>query len=501
MTNAGLPMSLDTCRLRLLLRAAFGLWILAVLVACQGVGAVNSSDSAMPPVQDSGYQWIDEIGQRTIVDQGTVGLSIAVAIQGKTVFTGVYGHADVEAKRPVQTDTAFDIASVGKMFTAAAILKLSEEGKLSLEQTARDFIPELPGHFPDASIRQLLSHTSGFVDARLDELNPPDRYKRKRYGIELLSDYALQNGEVQYRTGETFVYSNAGFLVLGIIVEQASGKRYDEYVRAHLLEPLGLDGVSVADRVAGPRMSEALRHGEEGIVEVPFIDMTAYSGAGSVCASPSELLTWLQALNAGDVISPESLQLMRTPSAVVGNSDKQKIPYGMAQRIGVLHGHRRVGHTGTFDGGSAVLNFYPDDGLEIAILSNTRGEGVPHARSIETEIASRILGVTPPDFPRMQKPLTEDQKNAISGNYSRGFNASFSEIDELIVTRNEEIIEKGLIHVGEMVFRDPANPLVYQYFLMDGESAGWWVYSVSGAYIEVERRILADASEQRLGSE
>lgn len=464
------------------------------LIGCGGdadgarSGAPGTGPVAALTAQD--VEAIREIGRNAVEEDGIVGIAVAVARDGRTVFAEGFGHADVARSVPVDENTIFDIASVGKQYTAVAILELAEQGKLDLDQRVRELVPELPEHFPDATIRQLLSMTSGFVSGELDEQNPPDDYGRKRYGLELLTDVELQTGEARFRPGEVFVYSNADYLVLGLVVEAAGGKRYDRFVRDELLDPIGLTEVSVLERVDGSRMSEAIRRTESGHSEVAYIDFTAFGGQGSICSSVVDLLRWSQALNAGRLVSAETLQAMRTPTTVRGEEAAVEMPYGHAQRLSRFFGHRKAGHTGTFDGGSAALYTYPDDGLEIAVISNTYGNGTPHAYTYEQAIARRLLEVTLPDIEAMVRPLSERQKQAAAGDYTMGgstFTASF-EGDTLVVLRDGEEQER-LVHVGGLEFRRADRPEVIERFTMDGDRCGWWIYDVSGSYVEVVRRI------------
>lgn len=428
------------------------------------------------------------LGERAVTEQRIVGCSIAVAIDGRIVFAQGFGHADFDRRVPADANTIYDIASVGKHFTSAAIMRLVDQGKLSLETPVRSILPELPAHFPNATIEQLLRHTSGFVGAELDELNPPADMMRKRYGVELLTDTELVNGSAMFEPGETWVYCNPGYLVLGIVVERVSGKRYDEFVREELLLPNGLDEMTVCERALPPRMSDGMRHTDDGLIVVPFIDMTGYAGQGSACSSAVDLLRWSHALNTGKVISVPSLTKFRAPTTVHGTHKDAEIPYGMAQRIGAIEGHNKVGHTGTFDGGSAALAYYPDDKLEIAVITNTRGGGTPHAYMIETLIAKAVLKIKDPDVASQRQPVTDTMRRAIEGVYTNGseFTATIQG-DELVVSKNGEVIER-LLHVGDMRFRKVDNPDWFEWFVMDGDRAGWWVYSMSGNFLEVVRR-------------
>lgn len=432
---------------------------------------------------------IDSIGRRAIEEEGIVGLSIGVAINGRTVYARGFGYADVDRTRPAHEHTVYDLASVGKHFTAAAAMRLIEEGRLSLGTRARSVIPELPANFPDATVEQLLRHTSGFVGAELDESNPPADYATKRYGLELLTDGELQGGETRFAPDETWVYCNPGYLVLGMIVEAASGMRYDRYVRARMLEPNGLGGMTVCERAGPAVMSQAIRRDETGAVaEAAFIDMTAYSGQGSICSSVEDLLKWSRALNSGRIVRPDSLAQMRSPSPVRSASTRAEVPYGMAQRIGAISGVYKVGHTGTFDGGSASLAYYPEREVEITVLSNTNGAGTPHAAVIERRVAKAVMGLTDPDVRQLARPVPDEVKDRVAGAYISGkrYVTSF-EGDELVVTRNGTVVER-LVYVGGMAFRSVDAPDLTEYFIPDGPTAGWWVYNYGGDFIEVLRR-------------
>ncbi len=457
----------------------------AVLVGCSSFSTTSHS----PRITCQTEYEIRSIGNRAVKDDGMVGLSIGVAIDGVIVFSDGFGNADSDRSVSATAGTIYDIGSIGKQFTAVAILQLAERGELSLGDRVRSFVPELPPHFPDATIEQLLRHTSGFVSEELDELNAPIEYTRPRYGLELLSDVALQAGRMLFTENETWVYSNAGYLVLGLVVEAASGMRYDQYIRQHVLEPLAPHSMRVGEYAPPPQGSERLRRTHEGVAPVPFIHMSAYGGQGSICSSVIDLLHWSDALNDGRIISRNSLSLFRSTTQVRGAEGTAEIPYGMAQRFGSIDGHSKVGHTGTFDGGSAALAYYPGASLEIAVITNTRGQGTPHAYHIETEIAKLILGIPAPDVRAQRTPVTHEQRQAIEGAYTNGniFVATI-ERDELVAMRDGREIAR-LVHIGGMRFRDPDAPDVFEWFIMDGKNAGWWVHSVSGNFLEVVRRV------------
>lgn len=463
--------------------------ILSTALLLLTLSACTSPQSVSHTPDDELRTKLDAIGQHAIDHENIVGLSIAVRKDGQLIYASGFGHADIDRTIPADEHTIYDVASVGKQFTAVATLLLIEEGKLRLDDRARDWVPQLPPHFPNATIDQLLRHTSGFVGAELDESDPPESYTSKRYGLDLLDDAELISGSAQFEPQENWVYCNPGYLVLGIIIEQAAQKRYDHIIRDLLLEPNDLSDMRVCERADPPRMAHAINHTDQGYEQVPLIDMTAYAGQGSICSSVIDLLRWTNALNTHQILNPKSLNQFRSPSPIRSSTTTAWAPYGTAQRIGEFAGHHKVGHTGTFAGGSASLTNYTDDNIEIAVLSNTNGKDVPHARAIEQRVAMALFDITQEDLIQPTRPITQDIKDAIAGTYTNGtvFTASFDG-DQLVVSINNKEVER-LDYKGNLTFQSPSSPAATETFIMDGHDAGWWIYNMSGDFIEVLRRI------------
>lgn len=462
--------------------------VFVVVVALGGCAAVSTHANGARGLGADEQARLDAIGVRAVDEHGIVGLSIAVARDGVLVYANGFGHVDAARTRAATADTVYDVASVGKQFTAAAILQLVDRGELALHARVRSLVPQLPANFPDATVEQLLRHTSGFVGADLDELQPPAYYTSPKRGLEVLQDPQLVGGEARFAGGETWIYCNPAYVVLGVVVEAVSGMAYADYVRERVLAPIGPHRMTVCEYPPPALGSQRLRRDGDAIAEVPHIDMSAYGGQGAICASVRDLIRWSRAVDEARVFSRESLARFRSPSTVRGAQATASIPYGLGQRLGVLDGHRKAGHSGTFDGGSAALFSYPDDGLEVAVISNTMGAGVPHAVLIEAEIAKLLLGVTPPDVEAQRRPLDNAQRRAIEGSYvgRRRFTATI-EGDEL-VAKKDGVVQERLLHIGGMRFRRVDRPDVHEWFVLDGERAGWWIYSMSGNFLDVLRR-------------
>jgi len=447
-----------------------------------------------------------EIGRRAVTEVGIHGLAIGIAVGGETVFAEGFGHADLARERRAQRDTVFDVASVGKQFTAAAILRLVETGYLSLDDRVREFVPEAPESFPTATVYELLHHTSGFEagDYELEEL-PPDIAEPRR-GAEVLDDLELRRGRVRFAPSETWMYCNPGYVLLGLVVERASGRPYAAFVREEILRRAGVDGMTVGERAEPSRMAESLiRESDTEVRPMPRIHMSAYGGQGSICSSVVDLLAWQEALASGRVVSKASRGRMTSPAVVRGRHATAELPYGMGLRLGTFDGHRKEGQTGTFPGGSSVLAHYPDIDLTIAVLSNTYGE-VPHARALEGEIAARILdgvdrseGIRAPDR-QLDGRLTVADARRIEGVYmgDEPYEARIED-ERLVVTRvrdGKELVR--LDHVGGWRFAGRDGSSYREWFLPDGDQAGWWVIEKFGfiSSNHVLRRVPAKAPER-----
>ncbi|MFG0327280.1 MAG: serine hydrolase domain-containing protein [Phycisphaerales bacterium JB037] len=467
--------------------------LLAVTACASAVGCARRT--TLPPDH---IAQIRSIAHRAIDDHGIVGLSIGIAIDGRTVFAEGFGHADLARQHPATADTIYDIASVGKQFTAAAVLRLAEQQRLSLDDRIRRFVPAAPDHFPDATISELLHHTSGFVGGDLDELNPPPGLDQPRTGLAVLDDAELHEGRTVFAPSETWVYANPNYLLLGVAIEQASGKPYPDYIQSELLRPAGILGMTVGDRADPPLMSGSFNKSDEGTSAVPLIHMSVYAGQGSVCSSVTDLLRWQRALDDFRIISAESIDFMRSPAIVHGTHASATIPYGTAIRLGSFHGHPKLGHTGTYDGGSAVLANYPDARLTMTVLTNTNGKDIPHALALEAEIAALLLDVDPAASPSPQ-PIPANLARRIQGHYRGGYNIEAAvEDDQLLVKYNGNTVGRENM-APDQTFRNPDRPGEVSWFLADGDAAGWWLLQRHGFLWDVVRRDAPHSNEPSNG--
>jgi len=309
----------------------------------------------------------------------------------------------------VSDRTVFRLASLTKQFTAASVLLLVEQKKLSLDDKLSKFYPDFP-RGAEITILHLLNHTSGirdYVDELLVQL-PPTQWATP----ELAKRLATVGFD--FDPGTHWHYSNSGYFLLGQIVETISGQTFAQFTKARLFDPLGMADTSVdseADvvrwRAAGYSRS---KDAPSGFVNAPFIPMSAVYAAGATRSTVRDLAKWNIALYGGKVLKPESFKLMTTQGRLndgrpanaaifrePGEKPRPPIPgfgdpmgYTMGLHTGTLDGHAFMGHEGGIFGFSTIMENYRDDGFMLIILANTEGA----AGRLEMETARIMFGDT-----------------------------------------------------------------------------------------------------------
>jgi CubicO group peptidase (beta-lactamase class C family) len=322
--------------------------------------------------------------------------AVLVARDGRVILQRGVGLADREWNIPNTPDTRFRLGSLTKQFTAASILQLAEQGKLSIDDPISKYYPDAPAAWSKVTIRHLLSHRSGIPtytaipgffekDARWH--HTPEEI------IKLTRDKPLE-----FEPGSKFAYDNTGYIVLGWLIEKVSGQTYADYLKAHIFGPLGMSGTGydVSEEIL-PRRASGYDFGPQGWRNAPYLDMSLPYAAGSLYSTVDDLLAWEQALFGGKVVSPASLKLMTTDS---GDH------YGFGLGIDQLQGHDQIAHDGGINGFSTSLQRYPTDGVTSVALSNTFGAS---SHKIAADLAMLCLGEAV--FPREVKlePAVLDQ--------------------------------------------------------------------------------------------
>ena len=290
------------------------------------------------------------------------GMAVAVVKNGEVVVAKGYGFANLEHQVPVTTDSIFQSGSVGKQFTAAAIMLLEEQGKLRLDDKIANYLPRTKARWGSITLRHLLTHTSGIPEYE-DEVDDHRSYSERQL-MELVGLLSRSSPP-----GQKFEYSNSGYLLLGIIIRTVTGRFHGDYIRRHIFEPLGMNTATIAsdadivpNRVAGYRMSNGQILNQEWVS--PTFNQTA---DGCFLLSLEDFLAWERGLRARALLKPESWSQIFTP--VVLKSGKAH-PYGFAWEITQRDGQTVHGHDGSFRGFESILTRYIEEELTIIVLAN-----------------------------------------------------------------------------------------------------------------------------------
>lgn len=351
--------------------------------------AILASSTAALLAQDSGdaASIVDAVGRSSIDNDHVVGLSIGVAQGDAILCVKGFGLASVELNVPATADTVYRIGSITKEFTAAAILLLVEEGRISLDDPLTKFLPDYPQLEGTVTIRQLLHHTSGIRDfTRLPAYRPEMR-------IDVTPDEVLarfQDLPLNFSPGEEYRYCNSGFFLLGLIVEKASGKPFDDFVQQRLFRKLGLahtycDANSrvIPHRAAGySRWSGVLRNAQ-------YISLKQTVGAGNMSSTVGDLLLWQRGLFSHRLLRNESSRMMMTRGELANG---KLINYGLGVVVRKIDGHASFRHGGGIPGFRADVAYYPESEITIAVLANTE-----HANTarLSDRIARSLFAVSP----------------------------------------------------------------------------------------------------------
>jgi CubicO group peptidase (beta-lactamase class C family) len=305
--------------------------------------------------------------------------SILLARAGTPLVAKGYGFANAEWEIPNTPNTRFRVGSITKQFTSMLVLQLQEQGKLKVQDPICRYLAPCPDAWKPVTIHHLLTHTSGIpsytglptwpemmmVPKTLDEM------------VGLFRDLPLE-----FEPGSTFKYNNSGYFLLGVLIERASGKTYQEVLRAQILEPLGLkdSGYDNTNDVL-PRRASGYTRTAAGIANAPYIDMVQPFSAGALYSTVEDLLKWEQALDTDTLIPAAARKAMFTPF-------KNNYAYGWTVRPAspATYGKLRIAHGGGINGFSSMLIRVPDDKLTVVVLSNVQ-------ESQSSRIADDLLSI------------------------------------------------------------------------------------------------------------
>jgi CubicO group peptidase (beta-lactamase class C family) len=293
--------------------------------------------------------------------------AVAMVQKGKPLLESACGLGNAEWNAPNTVDTKFRIASITKEFTAAAILLLQQEQRLSVRDPISRYVDDLPQSWRPVTLHQLLTHTSGipsYTDGPVKHLNRMGATPKQL--LDLVRDKPLS-----FQPGDRFYYNNTGYILLGMVIEKASGLSYAQFVRQRLLVPAGMENsgfddsaIVLPNRAAGYIFSGGLRHAEPVDASVPW-------SAGGLYSTVGDLVKWAEVLAGGRILNAEQQKTMFNSNPEAKARDAN-YGYGIVITRRFNRGLRY--HGGGINGFTSVLQHYPDDALVVAVLSNMEGE-------------------------------------------------------------------------------------------------------------------------------
>lgn len=348
-----------------------------ISIAAQSPAAAASA----PTVQQVAAK-VDEYMNAAVKAEGFTG-SILVARDGSPLASKGYGFANVELNVPNTPQTVFRLASLTKQFTAVAIMMLQERGKLNTGDPVCKYLDNCPATWQPVTIRHLLTHTSGipnytsFPDFAKTAMSPATHESF----IGRVKDKPLD-----FAPGEKFNYNNTGYYLLGVVVERAAGKSYEDFVQENIFSPLGMKNTGfdhprriIKNRAAGYEGQE------EMVYNAPYIDMSNGYSAGFIVSTTEDLLLWDKALYTDKLVSRKSLDEMLTPFKDLSPGKN----YAYALWLEKQSDRQAVSHSGHINGFSTYMMRYPAERVTVIVLSNNRG--APSER-IAKDLSAVVFG-------------------------------------------------------------------------------------------------------------
>jgi CubicO group peptidase (beta-lactamase class C family) len=425
------------------------------LLLALAVAGCGSPRGALPGRADGAGQEIDAEIRRFLDERSLPGLSVAILRGSEAALVAGYGWADVERRHAVTARTLFPIGSVEKQFTAAAILRLVERGRLRLDDPITRFIPRLDTAGATITIADMLHQVSGLQEAstlaaRRRQGPAPDPAPGEwgpvpaasvGEGFDSADIGAFQGQPLYFPPGQRFSYSQPNYDLLCYVIAERTGTTYYQAI-AEVARAAGLARFHAAwqPRPASddPDVAHGYRRDGEGFEEVWEPNL------GSAWTTALDLARWGRALERGKVVSRASYERMTSPARL---NDGRRWPYGFGIGLLPFEGHTRRRHTGRVLGFYAVLSRYPEADVTIAMLTNLGGASAI-AYELEPRIAARLLGVELP--PVRDLPLSPAEQRRYVGTYDGGafwFDVVAAGERIAVVLRDPDYVADGDLHL------------------------------------------------------
>ncbi|MEO5814040.1 MAG: serine hydrolase domain-containing protein [Gemmatimonadaceae bacterium] len=437
--------------------------------------ALNSAGAQQRTPQDSVVRAVDRVFDAWRDTHGP-GCAVGVGRNGTVLLERGYGMANLETDTPIGPSSIFHVASVSKQFTAMAIMLLEKDGKLSVNDDLRKYVPEIPDYGTPITIRHLLTHTSGLRDQwNLIGLSR-GRFEENRITEADVMDILPRQTALNFKPGAEYVYSNSGFTLLAVIVKRVSGKSLRDFADERIFKPLGMTHTHFHDdytMLVRGRTSAYAPSGTTWRVSIPNFDTY---GATSLYTTVGDLIKWEANFDAPVVADRTIVERMEAPT-LLANGDTSS--YGFGITTGKYRGARVVEHNGADAGYRSYAGRFPQSGISIAVLCNA---ATSNTTALARGVADAFLGTSlaPVEVavvPQAQ-PVSPELVARRAGVYVQ---PTTLQIGEFTASAGKLRIGRDgpeLVAVAENRFR-PANNAV-EYLFGPGEHAGFERRPVSG---------------------
>jgi CubicO group peptidase (beta-lactamase class C family) len=365
-------------------------------------------------------------------DEKFPGMAVSLEQSGKSIFKGAVGVANIDTMTALHVDDVFQIGSITKTFTAAAILKLSETNKISLQDTLGKFIPDINPAYKHLTLNSILSHTSGLPDYLGDPsvTKAYDEYANIDKIIQTISKQALK-----FESGREYSYSNLGYVLLGKVIEVSAGVSYSDFMQKTFFTPLKMTNTFVmtqgtsAGNVIGYTSSRSTPHKYISPSELTerawHVDRSWIYSAGAIASTLTDMSIWQKALKSGNVISKDSVSLMTTKANLNNN---EKINYGYGLDIYPISGLESFSHQGMVPGFFAWHIYFPNEDLTATAFTNADSK---HPGPALLDMIAKQLNLSP-------KPVQGEELATIAKKLVGSYRGSDAKV--LHITFENEIL-------------------------------------------------------------
>lgn len=294
------------------------------------------------------------------------GGAIGIMQKGEVIYSKAFGLASLEYEVPNTTETIFNVGSVSKQFTAMGIVLLQEKGLLSIDDDIRKYLPDMPDFGHTITIRHMLHHTSGMrsLHAMLNLAGWRDDDSRTN---EDLYRFMLKQKELNFIPGDEFLYCNTGYMLMVNIIENVTKEKFPQWMKANVFNPLGMSNTYVEDRYDRIVPNNATSYYGSNNNFFRAVEYWGYVGSGNVHSTTTDLLTWLQNFSTPASNWSSSFEILKTTDTLNDGSENN---YAFGVSIDEVKGYKRVQHGGAIGGFRAYASTYPEEQLNITILTN-----------------------------------------------------------------------------------------------------------------------------------